>query len=286
MTSNYLAQIREEEIRRAILDGLSYLNQTSPSQEGFTYKQVVGQLAKLVQDPTKALTVWDEWQGAPPDPQRLFPDNVKILSVFWMLIGEGIIYPLLGVKRDGYPAVIQYVFLTERGRRLVKVSGAHPLHPGYIQRFRADSPHVTDEIVARLEDASQCLARNLLRAAVVMVGLAAEETIRVTHKAMVHMTIVQPKPSPAQGPNTRDLVADIRAGMGSWQAKADAKHRLNMSLVAVENVRIERNKASHPGAANFDTESVEELLVSSARQLPTFWGGVIADAVKQGFVVS
>ena len=46
------------------------------------------------------------------------------------------------------------------------------------------------------------------------------------------------------------------------------RYRLQIATVAIENVRAERNRASHPGERFEDAAAVEELLVSTSRQLP------------------
>lgn len=255
----------------------------------FSYADVVGQVARI-HFPDRCQSITTDWDQNQHDSASIVgsplesPDNQKLLSVVWNLISEGVLYPRLLQIRDGYPTKIETVCLTERGKRLVQEADAHPLHPGYLQKFQSASRLIPEDVVARLEDASQCLAQGLLRAAVVMVGLAMERTVLVTHGALVSLNLAQPYVRPV--PNMRDILSDVRTGVNAWNGKSEPKQKLNMAVVAAENVRIERNKASHAGNVPFDQDTVEELLVSSARQIPTFWQIIIDEAVRtHGFTV-
>ncbi len=116
-----------------------------------------------------------------------------------------------------------------------------------------------------------------------MVGLAAEETLRVTHAAMVNQRHI----SKSAGPLTKakQLLDVIEKAVQSWTTATDEQHRLNMALVTAEAIRTERNNASHPGVIVSDEASVEELVVIAGRQLPVFWEIPIRQAVSNGWVI-
>lgn len=54
---------------------------------------------------------------------------------------------------------------------------AHPLEPEFITRLRTGCTSLPEAVPLRVQDTVACLERGLLRAAVVMVGLANEEEV-------------------------------------------------------------------------------------------------------------
>ena len=173
--------------------------------------------------------------------------------------------------------------LTARGERIASGGDQHPLHPGFIARFKGRATNANDEVVARMEDAVSCLASSLLRAAVVMVGLAVEETLRVTHAAMVNQGHIGK--SAWALTKAKQLLDDIEKAVQSWTNANDEQHRLRMALVAAESIRTERNNASHPGVIVNDEASVEELVVLASRQLPAFWEIPVLQALNNGWSI-
>jgi hypothetical protein len=287
-----LRQHHERAVRSAILDGLSVLRSRDTQRMSFDYFNVMHQLALRLlaaPDAAQAAQVWNGYQADHrSDPQRKneeHPDNRKILSALWGLIAEGILFPRLkNHSRDGHPLLIDTVTLTARGERVLAGGDDHPLHPGFIRRFRQRAPELSDEVVARMEDAVSCVEKSLLRAALVMVGLAVEETLRVTHASMVNLACIGKTASAMK--NAKDVLDEIENAVQSWPNQNDEQHRLKMALAAAESIRTERNKASHPGAVVDDAPAVEELLVLAGRQIPTFWEIPIQQAVKtNGFVI-
>ncbi|MBK8940666.1 MAG: hypothetical protein IPM79_24385 [Polyangiaceae bacterium] len=215
-----------------------------------------------------------------------YRDNRKLLSVMWTLIGEGVVFPRLkSYSVDGHPLLIDRLSVTARGERVLIGGDEHPLHPGFIKRFQGRAPRISDEVVARMEDAVSCAEKSLLRAALVMVGLAAEETLRTTHNAMVNLAYIT-KSAPATK-NAKDVLEEIQKAVASWPNANDEQHRLTKAIAAAESIRTERNKASHPGVVVDDASGVEELLVLASRQLPVFWEIVIDHAAKtNGFAIT
>jgi hypothetical protein len=283
---DYLCEHDERAVRTALLTSLAALQKRG--QSTFEYVAVVHEVAKaLLKYPevNEAAKVWETYQtGYSTKPEgEEHPDNRKLLSAVWGLIGEGIVYPRMkSYSRDGHPHIIDKLALTARGARAVVGGDQHPLHPGFIQRFRQRAPNVSDEVVARMEDAVSCLEGHLLRAALVMVGLAVEETLRVTHAAMVNQSHI------AKGAGAltkaKQILDDIEKAGQSWTTKDDERHHLKVAIVAAESIRTERNKASHPGAVVTDAAAVEEVAVLASRQIPAFWAIPIQQAVTNGFV--
>jgi gas vesicle protein len=109
-----------------------------------------------------------------------------------------------------------------------------------------------------MEDAVSCAEKSLLRAALVMVGLAAEETLRTTHSAMVNLAYIT-KSAPATK-NAKDILEEIQKAVASWPNANDEQHRLTKAIAAAESIRTERNKASHPGVLAPDGVHALQLL--------------------------
>jgi hypothetical protein len=115
-------------------------------------------------------------------------------------------------------------------------------------------------------------------------SLAMEETLRLTHDAMVKLNHI----SKVAGPMTKakQLIDEIQKATASWTNQNDEQHLLSLAVVAAENIRVDRNKASHPGALLNDAGAVEELLTSASRQIPVFWQIPIDQAIAAGFTIT
>jgi hypothetical protein len=290
MKMNMLAAHDERAVRAALIVGLQELRRRSPARSSFSYTDVVHEVAKKVltyPQSNDAAKLWTQNQNElqeSPQGKDEYHDNKKLLAAVWALVAEGVVFPRTrSMTPDGHPHLIERLVVTARGERVLAGGDEHPLHPGFIARFRGRSSHLSDEVVARMEDAVSCAEKALLRAAVVMVGLAFEETLRVTHAAMVNQGHIGKAATPMK--KAKDILDDIEKAVQSWPNRNDEQHRLKMAMAAAESVRDERNKASHPGAVVDDAASVEELLVLTSRQAPVFWEIPIKEAVAAGFVL-
>jgi len=216
------------------------------------------------------------------------------MAALWSLVAGGVVYPKFGTPHKDHnslpapgPVMIDWVVLTPYGEQVI-ANADHPLRSTFIERFKERSgPHLTDEVVTRLDDAVECQDRSLLRAALAMVGLAAEETLRITYEALFHLKEIS-KPL-GERTQAKDVLRDVRKAVDLWPEKksddADRKQRLLLALGTAEAIRVARNKASHPGARMTDNEEVEEVLQLAARHLPVLWRIPIAKAVDAGFTV-
>lgn len=128
-----------------------------------------------------------------------------------------------------------------------------------------------------------CLEKALLRAALVMIGLAVEETLRVTHAAMVNLAYIAKAATPLT--TAKQILAEVGKAVQSWPTTNDEQHKLTLALAAAESIRTERNTASHPGAVVSEAATVEELVVLAGRQVPVFWAIPIQQAVANGFTI-
>lgn len=291
MKVDFLTKLTEREVRQAIVTTLAEMRSREKGRASFDYNNVIERVGRLLlesEPAAQAAKSWREYQpgysSGPGGQEDEHPDNRKLLSAMWTLIGEGVLFPRLkSHTRDGYPLLIDRVGLTDRGERLLAGGDDHPLHPGFITRFQGRAPKISDEVTSRMEDAVSCIEKALLRAALVMIGLAAEETLRVTHAAMVKLCYIG-KNAPATK-NVKDVLEEIQKALGSWPTANDEQHRLTKAAAAAESIRTERNKASHPGVVVDDAPAVEELLVLAARQIPIFWEIPIDQAVKTNGLV-
>lgn len=278
----YLDGKSEREVRQAIVAALATLQARGSLIE---YSQLVYQtaIALGLPNPVDVGKAWADYQVGTERVQTSgavseLPDNRKLLGCFWSLVGEGVIAPRFKLYPiDGHPLPIASVFLTARGERLVKDGDDHPLHPGFISRFRSRSSVMSNEVVARMEDAVSCLERSLLRPATIMIGLASEETLQVVRAALLSLSLLKKTLGPRA--NAKDLLDDIQKAIPNWPGGSDEQHRLRKAVAAAESIRTDRNLASHPGAVLSDQAAVEELLVLAGRQIPVFWDIVVQHAV-------
>jgi hypothetical protein len=116
-----------------------------------------------------------------------------------------------------------------------RVATRTPCIQGLWRGFRGRAPNVSDEVVARIEDAVSCLEKSLLRAAVVMTGLAVEETLRVTHAAMVNQGHISK--SAASLTKAKQLIDDIEKAAQSWTTANDEQQKLKRATLAAADSR-------------------------------------------------
>ena len=268
MTS--LAGIEPKRIQASLLQALHWLRMKWPNRKGYRFDLLMGRFVVLIQP---ALSADEQAQfakelcqryGGVTDQDDEWPDVACIHAALWLFVSQGLIYPRLRrVATDGYPTVIEFVIPTPAGIRVLD-QPAHPLQPEFLVRLRKSWPAIPDEVTARFEDAAECLARGLIRAAVVMVGLATELVIQEAHvrvvtsgKASKHSTM-------------RDRLSDLLHAANGI-SKPEDQHVLRAALAALEVIRTARNQASHPGAAFDNPAEAEELIVLSSHHLPVVW---------------
>ncbi len=288
------------DVHSALLTALAKLREQYPNRTSFQYRELTHEVARVfVPDDARSAAAWARGQEVmpPPDMPALADDEDerKLLGAIWTLVADAVVYlrfTTIGSAYqrgpvDGLPIVINRIVLTERGEHVLAAE-IHPLRPEFIIRFKDEcGPGVPDEIVARMEDAVECIERRILRAALVMVGLAAEQTLQVTYAALDHLKKLAPPVQ--QRPAARKVLADIKKAADSWPANTpderEARHRFGFAVLAAETIRNARNDASHPSAVLKDIRKVESVLTEAALHLPAFWAIPIAEAVKQGFTV-
>jgi hypothetical protein len=277
-----------------MLEGLVALRTTHPTRAAFDYAEVAGQVARVLVpgNAAEATREWNQQRNAmhqQPNAVDERPDNRKLLSALWSLVGAGYVWPRLSDQQQAgtYSVHVLRVVTSERLDRLATNADAHPLHPGFLARFQRNTPTATDEVVAYLEDAVSCAEGRLYRPALMMVGVANEQTIRVAHAALVHLTLIA---APAANAGARALLAGIQGAAPTWQVAGvpalqtnEQRHRLNLAVTFSEALRVERNNVAHPGAALGDEVMVEQMLMGFAHHAGAYWEIVVRHAVAQGF---
>jgi hypothetical protein len=285
---DYLAGIQERRVREALIEGFEWLRKQH-KRSTFDYGDAVGQVARIClgQKAAEVAAAWTAGQRTfktNPNSVEEFPDARKLLGAIWGLVGDGLIVPRF--KNEGDLSVFLRLSLTEKGERLLSKADEHPLHPGFIKRFRSAAPTATDPVVAHLEDAVSCLEAGVLRPAMMMLGLVNETTVRESHAALAYLNKVKPAGPMAK---TRDLLTDIQAVADTWAAGKsplkDEEHRLKVAVSTSESIRAERNTAAHPGHKVTDDPHVESMLMLGAHHLPVLWELMVKPAVAAGFVL-
>jgi hypothetical protein len=277
MNINYLAGVPDHRVQEAVIEGIEFLRSRDATRNSFAYDEIVGQVARilLAAQAGEATQAWVQNQiGYQQVPHGIGPehdDNRRLLGALWQLVAGGVLFPRLIYRhRDGSPLPIDRITLTEKGERLASNAAQHPLHPGFLPRFRQSAPTATPIIVAHLEDAIECLRAGLLRPTLMMVGVANEETIRTTHAAFVHQQFcqaAQPRAGAAM------LLGQVLAAVTPWtpgntHRTPDELRRIRSALSAAEVIRDERNGAAHPGSRITDGAYIESLLMSAGHHLP------------------
>ncbi|MFZ5786334.1 MAG: hypothetical protein ACOY3Y_07820 [Acidobacteriota bacterium] len=210
------------------------------------------------------------------------PDVRRIETALWTLINSGIVYPRLNIPKQVSPVdpsnppwVIQHLYLTAAGRKVVQSGAPHPYRPDFVQSVLATCIDLPDEAVARLEDAHDCWRSNLPRAGVVMLGLAFEcvarvifDTERVLDK-LAHNPKLQKK---CEYGTAKAILEGLREAL-TLNAKPKQPAEADLLAVTVaDDVRLHRNMAAHDWKEEFSSRAkMEELLIFGGRKLPEFW---------------
>lgn len=208
----------------------------------------------------------------------------EVLEFVWWLLRAGLAVELQYGKRDDrnervFPTTLR---LTSRGARLLDGGDDNPLLPGFLDRISSRCPGLPDGVLALLVDARACLDHSLLRAAVVLVGVAYEIAIsevvdRLDTKAIFDVKRL-PERTPAE--KIKAVLAAIRADkIPALAAITDrpmaeaSKRAADNAYVFADTLRMRRNEASHLlPLHDFDHEGeTEEFLVSAGWHLPGLW---------------
>jgi len=204
--------------------------------------------------------------GAPGVSSSPPPALHKAYSAAWTLIGRGVIYPHL-VGDQGHPMRLH---VTEKGVQVLAARQDAPHRAGFLKRLWERLPRIEDEVFTRLQDAQDCLDADLFRPAIVMIGIAAEVTIKAAYKTMAQLSLVRGEAS-----QLKDMLVEVHAQHGALRdgdaSRSDRVHRIKMALAFVETVRTQRNDAAHPGNPSPDGAIVRAQFTSACLHLPVVW---------------
>lgn len=250
------------------------------NREIFTFDDLSAQLALILFE-SQYEAYSKSWKSAGPSQNRDDPDLQKLSTVIWSLVSEGVFYPRIKSVSASQNPYSEYLFcLTRRGLQLIGTSSGHPSHPDFVSKIKAAAPAITDEVLAAIEDASECLSRGLLRASVVMLGLASEITLSIALEGLLHTGKVAPLT--VKRPKAQQVIDLLRATAVAWPDK-DQRHDFEMALVGLDVLRRERNNAAHPHPVGLDPDELESLLITAVRQITEIWKIPIATAINEGY---
>ena len=181
------------------------------------------------------------------------PVEHQIDALFWEWISAGLGLPEFETDPRTHATALSGMRITPRGKEAL---GGQPPHPASIH-FPDSLSNLNEETRARLEDAAECLRSNLVRPAVVMLGLAYETAVL---DVLPRFQIDKPPRLHAER-----LEKLLRQLDGS-QLKDDKKRQARAALTVCRVVSDLRNDAAHPGPDTFDRVHVEQLI----RDAPTW----------------
>lgn len=279
----FLEGYPENQLRTAFLEGL---RQRGPGGSALSEEDFVRYLVRGVGKPgiieSEAIQSYSRWRNHNDDDKD--PIVRRIIAVMWSLVVEGVLYPRWRILNIGTERVGVQLFITERGATLLNEGGGHPLHGDFIKNLRSRAPAcISLGVISRLEDAITCLSRGLCRPSMVMIGLAAEETLRVAHEAFFYLGII--KNSATQFTKMVTLIRQLRSALPTLDVSSEDRQVIDSALAFIDVVRSGRNDASHPGKFDLTAFEVEERIRSSGYYLPIIWQLVIAHAVSAEFKI-
>lgn len=208
-----------------------------------------------------------------PTSTTLYQDECEVLSevnefVAW-LVQAGLAVPL-GALFSLQP--ITY-YLTNAGKRFLDASEDHALLPTSLERLRTRCPNLPEDVVVMLIDAHACVEKNLLRPAIVMMGVAYELAIE---KVLERLVAAQSAPQDVSAHRAARRIEDLRTAVRTIYANANDRDRRATSLRAcdfADSLRNRRNDGSHttPRYPFDDREEMEQMLMWCGLQLPVLW---------------
>lgn len=109
-------------------------------------------------------------------------DLITIEQIFHEFYLEGVLVPGVRPKIDvqwqSETLIFPHYHLTAYGERVVCATEYQPHDPdGYLARIKDQTPGIDEVIIRYLEECLSCFEKNLLLAAAVMLGCAAEKTV-------------------------------------------------------------------------------------------------------------
>ena len=196
--------------------------------------------------------------------QRL-PFMARVMDFVWWLARAGLARLELGqVDIGGFE-------MTEKGLKFLASDSDHPLAPEFLDRLRGRFPEIPEGIVLLLEDAQACLEYELLRPALVLLGVAFETAVEAVLMHFVPAALVVERD--VRKAQAGERIEMLRGLLPRLQLRDEELRMSEAALAFADHLRSRRNDAAHTRPAwPFDErDEVEEFLVSAARHVPILW---------------
>ena len=236
--------MNKEDLRIKILDHMSKYRAVQFQGLSSSIIQEVSQKADHPFDENKAKSLIDE--------------------TIYDLITERFI--TFGSEDGNAEARYPFIVLTEQGRRLVSENEPHFYDPQRYISFLEKFVNVTDEITTQYAyEAVRCFRGNLLFAAAVMIGAAAERAILSLLEAIVNWEKDPKLKKKAENLLNRGKLPSIFVFLRETIEKAIRDYdmpynvyegAINHLISFQEMVRVQRNEAVHPDAGKVSRDSV------------------------------
>lgn len=271
MRMDALSNVDDGRLREAIIEALRrQCRPPFPIDRSLLVEDVLQQVTGLTLEERRATAlgfngvyaVFLQHRGSAPRGEN--EDIRRVETILWELISRGLFYPRLGPLKYGVheakhaPHGIQYLVATALGERFLLERRLHPPMPDFVPRSTSGLASLPTEVTSALEDAQQCFHERLLRASVVMLGLAFEAMASAILDVIVRGT----KPMMA-----KDILAKIEEAVRRTGGEAGLQ-----AVRVAEQIRMERNEAAHRWSLDFsDLGRVETLLILGGRNVAPFW---------------
>lgn len=183
-----------------------------------------------------------------PPPYRLnYKEAATFQKVMWELTLQGVISPS-GTGADG---LLYGARLTEYGRECITQERVLPHDiEGYLANLIDAMSNDPDELIVQYaSDALECFHRNNLRAAVVMLGVAAERSLEILKDAYMQTLAAEKRPKALSKLNERNLrkrFDNLWKRIQQVEIPDELQDRLEGDLRgAFHLIRRSRNEAGH-----------------------------------------
>jgi hypothetical protein len=254
-----------EELREVVVDIL--IGQEQVDSQPTTWTHLIDGVAKVMARRAGHHQGADAYRHA-----RLHPYDAELVrDIFWDLFRQGFITLGLNDSNPAWP----FFRLSRYGQEALQSQSPYRFHDisSFLRLVKREVPDLSDEAQEYLEEAVAAFYADCLLASCVMLGVAAEaEFLRLVDIAAKgkHSTKFASATKPVF---IRQRVEKFQASLAPL-VKAlprEATEDLDTNFAMIQSVlRVARNEAGHPTAANPEREQVYvflQLFVPFARQL-------------------
>ena len=199
-------------------------------------------------------------------------DLRTVEQIFHEFYLEGILIPGRKPKADmqsqSGTLIFPFYHLTEYGEKVISTTEYQPHDPdSYLARIGDDIPGIDGVIIRYLEECLSCFRRNLLLAAAVMLGCAAEKAVLLLVQAYGDSLSGEEKEAYEKETGSRIISRKWKA---LWQRLEPSSKSLPGPLSddlptilerVFDIIRVTRNEAGHPQARILEKETVHANLL-------------------------